>query len=89
MRYEQRLKRTLVVPTVAGLSAAVWLGRSKEDRVVGMGLDVFLEILRAFEGLPAKVAFVRLEWHVNADVGCDMISLHRGSTTATPLASEI
>lgn len=54
-----------------------------------MGFDVFLEILRPLEGLSAEVAFVRFEWHVNADMRSNVISLHGSGAAATPLASEV
>jgi hypothetical protein len=54
-----------------------------------MCLDMLLEILRTLEGFAAEVAFVRLKWHVYANVRCDMISLHSGGAAATPLASQI
>jgi hypothetical protein len=42
-------------------------------------LDVLLQILGALEGLPAEIAFVRLQWDVDSDMGGDMITLDGGS----------
>lgn len=39
-----------------------------EDRVVRMGFDMLLEILRPLEGLTTELASMWLEWYVNADV---------------------
>jgi NADPH-dependent curcumin reductase CurA len=41
-------------------SATVRLGRTKQDRVVGVSLNVLLEILGALECLSTKVALMRL-----------------------------
>jgi hypothetical protein len=49
-------------------STTVGLGRTKQNRVVGVGLDVLLEILGPLKGLAAKVAFVRLQRYMNADM---------------------
>ena len=83
------MARTLVASAIGSLTATVWLRRAQKDRVVSVGLDVLLKILRTLEGLAAEVALVWLQWHVNADVRGDVISLHGGGATATPLAGEI
>ena len=70
-------------------TATVRLGRAKQDRVIGVSLDVLLQILRALESLSTKVALVRLQWHVNTDVRCDVIALYSGSTAISPLASQV
>ena len=54
-----------------------------------MSLDVLLQILRAFESLPAEVAFMRLQRNVDADVRCDVVTLHSRSTAISPLASQV
>ena len=54
-----------------------------------MGLDVFLQILRALERLPAKVTLVRLQGYMYSDVGGDVIALHRRRAAASPLARQI
>jgi len=78
------------VGAVGGVHAiALVLGSADEDRVVGMGLDVLLEILRALEGLAAKVALVRLERHVDADVRGDVVTLDSSSPALVPLAGEV
>jgi hypothetical protein len=59
-----------------------------EDGVVGMSLDVFLEVLGSLEGLAAVFAAVRLQRHVDANVRRDVISLDSGGTALVPLAGE-
>lgn len=54
-----------------------------------MSLDMLLQILGTLEGFPAEIAFVRFKWHVNTDMRGNVISLHSGCPTATPLASEV
>jgi hypothetical protein len=53
----------------------VRVGRAKEDRVIGVGLDVLLEILRSLESLATEVALMRLEGNVDADMRCDVVAL--------------
>jgi hypothetical protein len=54
-----------------------------------MGLDVLLEILGTFKCLLAKVALVRLERDVDADMGRDVVSLDRGRAAGAPGASQV
>jgi hypothetical protein len=74
---------------VAVHAARLVLGRADEYRVIGMGLDVLLQVLGTLERLSAVVAFVRLQRDVDTDVRGDMITLHRGSSAAVPLARQI
>lgn len=60
-----------------------------QNRVIGMGLDMLLQILRALEGLPASGAFVRLKRNMHSDVRSDVISLDCGGFTIAPLASQV
>jgi hypothetical protein len=64
------------------------LSRAREDRVIGMGLDVLLQILRALEALATELTLVRLERHMDSDVGCDVVTLDRGCAARIPLAGE-
>jgi hypothetical protein len=70
-------------------SATVRLGRTKQNRVVGVSLDVLLEILGALESLSAKVALVRLQWHVDTDVRSDVVALNRSGAAVAPLAGQV
>lgn len=70
-------------------SATVGLGRAEENRVIGVSLDVLLEILRALECLATEVAFMRLQRNVNTDVGGDVITFDSGCAAVTPLARQI
>lgn len=68
----------------------VLLGTAADEHgVVGMGLDVLLEILRALERFAAEIALVRLERHMDADVGGDVVALDRRGAALIPLASEV
>lgn len=64
-------------------------GGSQEDRVIGMCLDMFLQILRALERLSAEVTFVRLERDMDTNVRCDMVALDGGGSALVPSASEV
>lgn len=54
-----------------------------------MGLDMFLEVLWAFEGLATEIAFVRLEWDVDSNVRGDVVTLDRRGAAATPLTGQV
>lgn len=53
-------------------------------RILGVRLDVLLEILRPLEGLATHLTFMRLQRDMNADMGRDMIPLHRGGVAVSP-----
>ena len=65
----------------------VRLRRAKQNGVIGMGLDVLLEILGSFECLAAEVALVRLQRYVNTDVRSDVITFYSSRAAVTPLTS--
>jgi hypothetical protein len=65
------------------------LARRHENGVIGMSLDMLLEILRSLERLATELALVRLERNVNTDVRGDVIALYGGSATRIPLAGEV
>jgi len=73
-----------------GVHAVALVGRgSDENRVVGMSLDMLLEILRTLEGLAAEVALMGLQRHMDSNVGGDMIALDSGGPALVPLAGEV
>ena len=65
------------------------LRRVHKHTVVGVGLDVLLEILWALECFAAEITFVRLERHMDADMRCDVVALHSGRPASAPLAGEV
>lgn len=71
------------------MTAAIGLGGAKQDGVIGMSLDVLLQILRAFERLAAEIALVRLEGNVYTNMRGDVITLHGGRAAVPPLASQV
>lgn len=54
-----------------------------------MRLYVLLQILRTLERLTAEIALMRLQRHVHANVGSDVVALDRGGAAVTPLAGQI
>jgi hypothetical protein len=70
-------------------AATVRLGRTEQNRVVGVSFDVLLEILGAFERLSAKVALVRLQGHVDTDVRSDVVPLDCSGAAVAPLAGQV
>lgn len=65
------------------------LGRPDQDAVVGMGLDMLLEILRTLEGLSTEVTLVWLQGNVNTNVRGDVVALDRCGAARVPLASQV
>ena len=76
---------TILRTTVGRASSGVLT----EDRVIRMGFDMLLEILRPLEGLTTELASMRLEWYVNTDVRGDVIALYDSDTTVRPCASQV
>lgn len=58
-------------------------------RVVGVRLDMFLQVLRPLEGLAAEITLVRLQGHMHADVRGDMVTLDGGRVASAPLAGQV
>lgn len=79
----------LRIPSSSVWPATVRLGRTKENRVIGVGLHVLLEILGTLESLAAEVALMRLQGHMNTDVRSDVVPLDGGSAAVTPLAGQV
>src|SRR2546430_1836097 len=80
---------SLIAWTSTAMIRSVGFWRAHENRVISMSLDMFLQVLRSFKGLAAKVTFVRLEWNMHANVRSDMIALDGGGTAVPPLAGEV
>jgi hypothetical protein len=77
---------------IAGVHATLLVLRGAtghEDRVVGMGLDMLLEILGTLERLAAKVTLVWLERHVDADMRRNVVALHSSGAARIPLARQV
>ena len=51
-----------------------------------MCLDVLLQILWALEGFTTELAFVRFERDVDANVGCNVVTLDGRGAASAPLA---
>ena len=77
--------------TIRGVIHAVLAaGRSlHDDRVISVGLDMFLQILRTFECLATEVATMWLQRNVNANVGSDVISFDDVDAALTPHALQV
>jgi hypothetical protein len=78
-----------LIASSAVRSATVRLGRTQENRVIGVRLDVLLEILRTLESFTAEVALMWLQWHVNTDMRGNVIPLDSGCAASAPLASQV
>jgi hypothetical protein len=70
-------------------AATVRLGRTEQNRIVGVSFDVLLKILRAFECLSAEIALMRLQGHVNPDVRSDVVPLDCSGAAVAPLAGQV
>jgi hypothetical protein len=58
-------------------------------RILGVRLDVLLEVLRSLEGLAAHFTFMRLQWDMHTNMRRDVITLHRGGIAVTPRTHKI
>lgn len=65
------------------------LRRVEQHGLIGVGLDVFLQVLRTLEALAAKVALVRLQRNVDADVRGNVIAFHGRGAARAPEALEV
>lgn len=63
--------------------------RAKKDRIIGMGLDVFLEILRAFESFAAKIASVWFQRNVNANVRSNVVAFYYSNVAVGPTTLQV
>lgn len=54
-----------------------------------MSLDVFLEILRAFEGFAAEFTFVWLQRNMDSNVRGDVVTLDSCGAATTPLTRQV
>lgn len=63
--------------------------RAEDNRIIGVSLDVLLQVLRALECFATEVAFVRFQGYVDPDMRGDMIALDGGGTTVAPLTSQV
>lgn len=68
------------------LEARLW---GSDLRVIGMGLDVLLQVLRALEGLATEIALVGLQGDMDANVGGDVVALDGGGVAVAPLAGQV
>jgi hypothetical protein len=84
-----RLGRHLMAEAQAARANLVTIRTSViKYRVISMRLDMLFEVLRPLERLAAKLTLVRLEGHMDADVGRDVVPLDRCRPAAVPLASQ-
>ena len=57
-----------ILPVLMATVGSVGPSVLSKGRVIGVSLDMFLQILRPLEGLATKVASVWLQRYVNTDV---------------------
>lgn len=91
-------RRTLVLGStrIASIRWTIWTTCAvratralHQHGVIGVCLDVFLEILRTLERLAAEVAAMRLQRNVNADVGGDVVAFDDLNMAVAPRALQI
>lgn len=79
------------MPSVGRIHTAILiLGRPPDKyRVIGMRLDVLLQVLGALEGLATEVALVRLQRNMDANMRRDVVALDSCGAARVPLAGQI
>ena len=87
--------RVLVLGRTSIEDGVIRMGLSLVSKNFGFGaarlpayLDMLLQILGPLERLAAKITLVRLEGHVNTDVGGDVVALRAGDVAVAPSAGE-
>lgn len=50
---------------------------------------MLLQVLRTLEGLATELTFVRLQRHVDSDVGGDVVALDGGGTARLPSTGQV
>ena len=61
----------------------------RQHRIIGVCLDVFLEILRTLEGLAAEIAAMRLQRDVDANVRGDVVAFDDLDAAGAPRTLQI
>lgn len=82
------MRRTLVICSIASRVCSIHV-ILLEPTIIGMSLDMFLEILWSFESFATEFTFVRFQWNVNTNVRGDVITLYSGGATAAPCTGQI
>lgn len=75
--------------SVRPVHAAMLIWGPDQDRVVGVSLDVLLQVLWSLEALAAEVTLVWLQRDMDPDMRGDVISLDGRGAAGIPLASQI
>lgn len=65
------------------------LRRPDEDTVVGVGLNMLLQVLRTLEGFAAEITLVWLKRNMDTNMRSNVITLHCGGAARVPLASQV
>ena len=65
------------------------IGRARENRVIGVGFDMFFQVLRTLERLSTEVALVGFEWHMDSDVRGDVVAFDGGCVALSPCTGQI
>lgn len=78
-----------VMAVLIGPISVLLVRRAHQDSIVGVGLDVLLQILWPFERLSTKLTSMRFQGHMDTDVGCDVIPLDNLDLTIAPSADEV
>ena len=82
------MRHTLVICSIA---TRIWSIHIilLESPIIGMSLDMLLEILWSFESFATEFTFVWFQRHVNTNVRGDVITLYRGGATAAPGTGQV
>lgn len=91
MRSQRDMLTLAILCANAATSAAAStvLRRVHQHAVVGVGLDMLLQILRTLEGLAAEVTLMWLEGNVDSDVRGNVVALDGGGPARAPLAGQV
>ncbi len=69
--------------------ALVGIRTSGSGRIISVGLDMLLQVLRTLECLATEIASMRLERNVDADVRGDVVAFDDGNMAIGPTTGQV
>jgi len=82
-------RRCFARGSIRTIHATMLICGSDQDRVIGMCLDMLLEVLRTLERLATEITLVWLEGHMNSDMRGDVVAFDGCDPTLRPLTLQV
>ena len=82
-----------IIPSILAIVlmavALVWIWPTSSRRIIGVGLDMLLQVLGPLERLAAEFASMGLKRDMDTDVRGDVIALDNGNVAVGPTAGQV